>query len=169
VTETLTLFAELKRRNAFRAAAFYAARAWLLVQVATQVLPFFHVPEWLVRAIVVSMVNARAGDNLPRAIAKLEQVTTLDPKCFHAWSKLAVAHAVLPQHVSGDWAENLTTADGYLNFLWQPDAWSRKARQSPAFRASPSALVWLITGNKTAGRSCARRPRKKGPDSFTCR
>jgi hypothetical protein len=149
VTETLTLFAELKRRNAFRAAAFYAARAWFLVQVATQVLPFFHVPEWLVRAIVVSMVNARAGDNLPRAIAKLEQVTTLDPKCFHAWSKRAVAHAVLPQHVSGDWAENLTTA--------------RKARQSPAFRASPSALVWLITGNKTAGRSCARRPRKRAP------
>ena len=25
-------------------------------------------------------------------------------------------------------------SDAYLNFLWQPDAWSRKARQSPAFR-----------------------------------
>ncbi|MEO5717871.1 MAG: tetratricopeptide repeat protein, partial [Chthoniobacterales bacterium] len=47
-------FAELKRRNVLRAAAFYAASAWLLVQVATQVFPFFHVAEGVVRAIVVA-------------------------------------------------------------------------------------------------------------------
>lgn len=46
-------FTELKRRNVFRAGAFYAASAWLLVQVATQVFPFFHVSEWVVRWIVV--------------------------------------------------------------------------------------------------------------------
>ena len=49
-------FAELKRRNVFRAAAFYAASAWLLVQVATQVFPFFHIAEWVVRWIVVATV-----------------------------------------------------------------------------------------------------------------
>jgi len=49
-----SLFAELKRRNVFRAAAFYAASAWLLVQVATQVFPFFHIAEWVVRWIVVA-------------------------------------------------------------------------------------------------------------------
>lgn len=48
------LLAELKRRNVFRAAAFYAASAWLLVQVATQVFPFFHIAEWVVRWIVVA-------------------------------------------------------------------------------------------------------------------
>jgi TolB-like protein/Tfp pilus assembly protein PilF len=47
-------FAELKRRNVLRAAAFYAASAWLLVQVATQVFPFFHIAEWVVRGIVVA-------------------------------------------------------------------------------------------------------------------
>jgi TolB-like protein len=47
-------FAELKRRNVFRAAAFYAASAWLLVQIATQVFPFFHIAEWVVRWIVVA-------------------------------------------------------------------------------------------------------------------
>jgi TolB-like protein/Tfp pilus assembly protein PilF len=47
-------FAELKRRNVLRAGAFYAAGAWLLVQVATQVFPFFHIPEWIVRWIVVA-------------------------------------------------------------------------------------------------------------------
>ena len=47
-------FAELKRRNVLRAAAFYAASVWLLVQVATQVFPFFHIAEWVVRWIVVA-------------------------------------------------------------------------------------------------------------------
>jgi TolB-like protein/Tfp pilus assembly protein PilF len=50
----MSLFAELKRRNVLRAAAFYAASAWLLVQVATQVFPFFHIAEWVVRWIVVA-------------------------------------------------------------------------------------------------------------------
>ena len=58
-----------------------------------------------------TLVNARVGDSLPRAIAKLEKVTALDPKFARAWSKLAVAHAVLPQYVGGDWATNLTIAE----------------------------------------------------------
>jgi TolB-like protein/Tfp pilus assembly protein PilF len=49
-----SFIAELRRRNVLRAAAFYAAAGWLLVQVATQVFPFFHIPEWVVRAIVVA-------------------------------------------------------------------------------------------------------------------
>jgi TolB-like protein/Tfp pilus assembly protein PilF len=47
-------FAELRRRNVFRAAAFYAASAWLLVQVATQVFPFFGMANWLVRWVIVA-------------------------------------------------------------------------------------------------------------------
>jgi TolB-like protein/Flp pilus assembly protein TadD len=47
-------FSELKRRNVLRAAAFYAASSWLLVQVATQVFPFFHISEWVVRWIIVA-------------------------------------------------------------------------------------------------------------------
>jgi TolB-like protein/Flp pilus assembly protein TadD len=47
-------FAELRRRNVLRAAALYAAAAWLLVQVATQVFPFFDAPNWAIRGIVVA-------------------------------------------------------------------------------------------------------------------
>ena len=50
----MSVFVELKRRNVLRAGAFYAASAWLLVQVATQVFPFFHIAEWVVRWIVVA-------------------------------------------------------------------------------------------------------------------
>ncbi len=49
-------FAELKRRNVVRAGALYAAGAWLLVQVATQVFPLFHVAEWVLRWIVLASV-----------------------------------------------------------------------------------------------------------------
>lgn len=51
-----SFFAELQRRNVHRAAVFYAGAAWLLVQVATQVLPFFHIEERVVRWIVVAAV-----------------------------------------------------------------------------------------------------------------
>jgi TolB-like protein len=56
MTDKPSFFAELKRRNVLRAATFYAASAWLLVQIATQVFPFFHVDDWIVRWIVIAAV-----------------------------------------------------------------------------------------------------------------
>jgi TolB-like protein/Flp pilus assembly protein TadD len=47
---------ELKRRNVLRAGVLYAAAAWLLVQVATQVFPFFHIHDWVIRWIVVACI-----------------------------------------------------------------------------------------------------------------
>jgi hypothetical protein len=44
---------ELRRRNVYRAAMFYAAAGWLFVQIATQVFPIFEIPTWVVRLIVV--------------------------------------------------------------------------------------------------------------------
>ncbi len=49
-------FAELKRRNVYRAAVLYGMAAWLLVQIATQVFPFFDVPNWAVRFVIVALV-----------------------------------------------------------------------------------------------------------------
>ncbi|MEY2500933.1 MAG: hypothetical protein QOI07_1267 [Verrucomicrobiota bacterium] len=46
-------FAELKRRNVYKVAVAYAVAAWLLIQVATQVFPFFEIPNWAVRLVVV--------------------------------------------------------------------------------------------------------------------
>jgi hypothetical protein len=36
-------FSELRRRNVYKVAAAYAVVGWLLVQVATQVFPFFEI------------------------------------------------------------------------------------------------------------------------------
>jgi TolB-like protein/Tfp pilus assembly protein PilF len=48
-------FAELKRRNVYKVAVAYAVVAWLLIQIATQVFPFFEIPNWAVRLVVLSI------------------------------------------------------------------------------------------------------------------
>ena len=40
-----SFFAELKRRNVYKVAVGYAVVGWLLIQVATQVFPFFEIPQ----------------------------------------------------------------------------------------------------------------------------
>jgi len=58
-----------------------------------------------------TLVNRRFGDNLPRAIALLKQATDIDPNFARAWSKQAIAYAVLSQYVGGDWATNWQLSD----------------------------------------------------------
>jgi TolB-like protein/Flp pilus assembly protein TadD len=50
------IFNELKRRNVYRAAAAYGVVAWLLIQITTGVFPFFGIPPWAVRWVVVSLL-----------------------------------------------------------------------------------------------------------------
>ncbi len=52
----MNFFAELKRRNVYKVAVAYAVVAWLLIQVATQVFPFFEIPNWAVQLVVLVMV-----------------------------------------------------------------------------------------------------------------
>src|SRR6516165_10359719 len=49
-------FAELKRRNVYKVAAAYAVVSWLIIQVATQVFPFFEIPNWAVRLVVLVLI-----------------------------------------------------------------------------------------------------------------
>jgi len=46
------LFAELKRRNVFRAAAAYVALGWVVTQVTSTVAPALHLPDWIVPVVV---------------------------------------------------------------------------------------------------------------------
>jgi len=52
----VSVFSELKRRHVYRTTAFYAAGGWLLVQIATQVAPYFELPNWTVRLVIVAVV-----------------------------------------------------------------------------------------------------------------
>jgi len=74
---------ELQRRRVFRVAAAYAVVGWLLVQVATQVFPFFELPNWSVRLIVlvvlagfpIALVLAWAFDATPQGIVRTDAGT----------------------------------------------------------------------------------------------
>ena len=47
---------ELKRRHVYRVAIAYGVVAWLLIQVATQVFPFFELSNFVVRVVVAASV-----------------------------------------------------------------------------------------------------------------
>src|SRR5215471_4225510 len=49
-------FTELKRRHVYRVAIAYGVVAWLVIQVATQVFPFFELSNFVVRLIVAASV-----------------------------------------------------------------------------------------------------------------
>jgi hypothetical protein len=48
-----SLFSELRRRNVFRVALTYAVVAWLLIEIASVLLPLVDAPESLITAFVV--------------------------------------------------------------------------------------------------------------------
>src|SRR2546422_2597188 len=78
-------FAELKRRNVYKVAIAYGVVAWLLVQVASQIFPFFEIPNWAVRLVVlllligfpVAMILAWAFELTPEGIKRAESADEL--------------------------------------------------------------------------------------------
>jgi RNA polymerase sigma-70 factor (ECF subfamily) len=75
-------FTELKQRNVYKVAIAYAVVAWLLIQVASQIFPFFEIPNWAVRLVVllliisfpVALILAWAFDLTPEGIKRAEDV-----------------------------------------------------------------------------------------------
>jgi hypothetical protein len=51
-----SLFNELRRRNVYKVAAAYAVVGWLIVQIASQVFPFFNIPNRGIRLVVPAVV-----------------------------------------------------------------------------------------------------------------
>jgi hypothetical protein len=75
-------FTELKRRNVYKVAIAYAVVAWLLMQIASQIFPFFDIPNWAVRLVVllliigfpVALILAWAFELTPEGIKRTEDV-----------------------------------------------------------------------------------------------
>jgi TolB-like protein/tetratricopeptide (TPR) repeat protein len=74
------LFAELRRRNVYKVAIAYGVVAWLLIQIATQVFPFFEIPNWTVRLVVlliaigfpIALIIAWAFELTPEGLKRTE-------------------------------------------------------------------------------------------------
>jgi TolB-like protein len=73
-------FAELRRRNVYKVAIAYAVVGWLLIQIATQVFPFFEIPNWGVRLMVliialgfpIALILAWAFELTPEGVRRTE-------------------------------------------------------------------------------------------------
>jgi TolB-like protein/Tfp pilus assembly protein PilF len=52
----MSLIAELKRRNVFRVGVAYGIVAWLLVEVASVVLPTFGAPDWVMKVVTFLVI-----------------------------------------------------------------------------------------------------------------
>jgi TolB-like protein/Tfp pilus assembly protein PilF len=80
--DSRNFFAELKRRNVYKVAIAYAVVAWLLMQIASQIFPFFEIPNWAVRLVVlllvigfpVAVILAWAFELTPEGIKRAEDV-----------------------------------------------------------------------------------------------
>ena len=96
-------FAELKRRNVYKVAVAYAVVGWLLVQVATQVFPFFEIPNWAVRLVVlaivigfpIALVIAWAFELTPQGLKRTEDVdlAAQGQRKSHAWIYVVIVGA----------------------------------------------------------------------------
>jgi serine/threonine-protein kinase len=73
-------FGELKRRNVCKVAVAYGVVAWLLMQVASQIFPFFEIPNWVVRLVIlllligfpIALIIAWAFEVTPEGIKRTE-------------------------------------------------------------------------------------------------
>jgi TolB-like protein/Flp pilus assembly protein TadD len=82
-----SFFAELRRRNVYKVAVAYAIVGWLLIQVGTQVFPFFEIPNWGVRLIVllivagfpIAVILAWAFELTPEGIKRTEDADLITP------------------------------------------------------------------------------------------
>ena len=83
-----SFFTELRRRNVYKVAVAYAVVGWLLVQIATQVFPFFEIPNWAVRLVVlaiiigfpIALVIAWAFELTPEGLKRTEEGVPQPPR-----------------------------------------------------------------------------------------
>jgi TolB-like protein len=82
-------FAELRRRNVYKVAIAYGVVAWLLIQIATQVFPFFEIPNWVVRLVVllivigfpIALIIAWAFELTPEGLKRTEAADAVPTPC----------------------------------------------------------------------------------------
>src|SRR6476661_8613700 len=96
-------FAELKRRNVYKVAIAYGVVAWLLMQVASQIFPFFEIPNWAVRLVVllliigfpVAVILAWAFELTPEGIKRTHEIEPGQRSRNRAWIYVVVIAGVI--------------------------------------------------------------------------
>ena len=100
---------ELQRRNVYRVAVTYTVVSWVLIQIATQVFPFFDIPNWAVRVVIlllalgfpVALILAWAFEITPEGIKRTEEVPPQESIRHHTGRKLLAVAAVAAAIAAG--------------------------------------------------------------------
>jgi TolB-like protein/Tfp pilus assembly protein PilF len=93
-----SLFSELKRRHVYRVAIAYAVVAWLVMQIASQIFPFFDIPNWAVRLVVlililgfpVALILAWAFELTPEGLKRTDEIEPGRRSRNRAWIYVVV-------------------------------------------------------------------------------
>src|SRR6266403_4822339 len=96
-------FGELKRRNVYKVAVAYAVVSWLLIQVATQVFPFFEIPNWAVRLVIlllilgfpVALILSWAFEFTPEGIKRESEIAPNESITRHTGRKIVALTIVV--------------------------------------------------------------------------
>src|SRR6476469_4264832 len=183
-------FAELKRRHVYRVAIAYGVVAWLLIQVATQVFPFFELSNFVVRVVVaasvlgfpVALIIAWAFEMTPQGLKRADNVAPDD--YIPRWSTRKFAALVLSVAILAAGVPLVHVLRKKPAFLSQVSAASALAQKSiavlPLLNESGNsgdeyfsdglseeliAALAQIKGLKVIGRSSSFRFKSKKPDS----
>jgi TolB-like protein len=109
MSEKPSFFSELKRRNVYKVAVAYAVVSWLLIQIATQVFPFFEIPNWTVRLVVllliagfpVALVFSWAFEITPEGIKRESEIEPGKSITRHTGRKIIATTIVLALVAAG--------------------------------------------------------------------
>ncbi len=154
--DKLGFLEELKRRHVWRIAVGYAVAAWLLIQIATQVFPFFNIPNWSVRLVVVALAIG-----FPIAVG-LAWVYELTPEGVRR-TEPADSAQVRPEQESRQIGRKLNTAIiGVLVAAVALLGWrllvSDRARVMPAVKAVAAGPAAVKLDTPSAAGSAASAP-----------
>jgi adenylate cyclase len=88
----MSFFEQLKQRNVIRLGIAYSVGSWVLVEVASVILPTFNAPEWIMRALVlvlicglpIALLAAWMFELTPEGIKKEDEQDTPAEQVFKA-------------------------------------------------------------------------------------
>ena len=141
-------FAELKRRNVYKVAVAYAVVAWLLMQVASQIFPFFEIPNWVVRLVIllliigfpIALIIAWAFEVTPEGIKRTEAADAAGQRSRGgAWIYVVLIGAALSVGLFfvGRYTAGHATARPALEEL-------RRGKQSEVATAGPDKSIAVL-------------------------
>ena len=143
-------FAELKRRHVYRVAIAYGVVAWLLIQVATQVFPFFELSNFVVRVVVaasvlcfpVALIIAWAFEMTPQGLKRADDVAPDD--YIPRWSTRKFAALVVSVAI-------LAAGVPLVHVLRKKPAFLSRVSAAPALAQKSIAVLPLLNESGDPG------------------